>query len=338
MRMAARCLGPGGRSMLVRIVATWHLGLAGLLALGAAPALAQSFPARPLRLVVGYPTGGPYDPISRTLGQKMAEFLGQPVVVDFRPGAAGAIGADHVAKSAPDGYTMLFMGPAFMIAPSVAKLPYDTLKDFAAIGQVATGYDLLVVNPALPVRSVKELIALAKRNPGKLTYASSGTGGPLHLLAELFKINTGIDMLHVPYKGAGPAVTDVIGGHVDLMFIGITAAIPHLKSGKLRGLAISADRRVASLPEVPTMTEAGLAKSGTDPATGLLAPSATPKEVIALLNGALVKALQSAEIKERFDAMLIAPRPGTPEAFSALMRNQIAVWAKVARRAGVTPE
>jgi len=304
----------------------------------AGQALAQSFPARPVRIVVGYPTGGPYDPISRTIGQKMAEFLGQPVIVDFRPGAAGAIGADHVARAAPDGYTMLFMGSAFMIAPSVAKLPYDTLKDFTAIGQVATGYDLLVANPALPVRSVKELIALAKRNPGKLTYASSGTGGPLHLLAELFKINTGIDMLHVPYKGAGPAVTDVMGGHVDLMFIGITAAVPHLKSGKLRGLAIGAEQRVAKLPDVPTMTEAGLAKSGTDPATGLLAPAATPKEIVALLNGALGKALRTAEIKERFDAMLIDPRPGTPDAFAALMRDQIAIWAKVAKSAGVKPE
>ncbi|MCC7080447.1 MAG: tripartite tricarboxylate transporter substrate binding protein [Burkholderiales bacterium] len=311
--------------------------LALLVAASAGQAYAQSFPSRPVRIVVGYSTGGPYDAISRTIGQKMAEFLGHPVIIDFRPGAAGAIGADHVARAAADGYTMLFMGSAFMIAPSVAKLPYDTIKDFASVGQVATGYTLLVTNPALPVRSVKELIALAKRHPGKLTYASSGSGGPLHLFAELFKADTGIDMLHVPYKGAGPAMTDVIGGHVDLMFIGITAAVPHLKSGKLRGLAISADQRVAKLPDVPTMTEAGLPKSETDPAIGLLVPAATPKEIITVLNGALVKALQTPDIKQRFDAMLIDPRPGAPEAFSALMKNQIAIWAKVAKSAGLKP-
>jgi len=302
-------------------------------------ALAQSFPNRPVRLVVGYPTGGPYDPISRTVAQKMAEFLGQPIVVDFRPGAAGSIGADHVAKSPPDGYTMLFMGSAFMIAPSVtAKLPYDTVKDFASVGQVAVGYDILVANPALPVRSVKELVALAKKNPGKLTYASSGTGGPLHLHTELFKIATGIDMLHVPYKGAGPAITDVMGGHVDLMFVGITASIPHIKSGKLRPLGISSEKRITGLPEVPTMIESGLKDFVADPATGILVPAATAKETIAILNTALVKALQTPEIKERFAAMLIEPRPGPPEAFASLLRDEIAMFAKAAKRAGVKPE
>lgn len=314
------------------------LALVVLLAASAGQALAQSFPSRPVRLVVGYPTGGPYDPISRTLAQRMSDFLGQPIIVDFRPGAAGAIGADHVAKSPPDGYTMLFMGTAFMIAPSVAKLPYDTSKDFTAIGQVAVGFDILVANPALPVRSVKELIALAKKNPGKLTYASSGTGGPLHLHAELFKIATGIDMLHVPYKGAGPAVTDVIGGHVDVMFIGITASIPHIKGGKLRPLGISAEKRIAGLPDVPTMIESGLPGFVADPATGLLAPAATPKEIIAILNTALVKALQSPEIKERFAAMMIEPRPGPPDAFAKLLREEIATFAKVAKKAGIKPE
>lgn len=323
-------------------IARRHSRLFLLALLGAAStgqAYAQSFPTRPVRLVVGYPTGGPYDPISRTIAQKMSEFLGQPIIVDFRPGAAGAIGADHVAKAAPDGYTMLFMGSAFMIAPSVtSKLPYDTAKDFAAIGQVAVGFDILVANPALPVRSVKELIALAKKNPGKLTYASSGTGGPLHLHSELFKIATGIDMLHIPYKGAGPAVTDVMGGHVDVMFIGITASIPHIKSGKLRPLGISAEKRIAGLPDVPTMIESGLPGFVADPATGLLAPAVTPKEIIAVLNGALVKALQTPEIKERFAAMMIEPRPGPPEAFAKLLREEIATFAKVAKSAGVKPE
>ena len=318
--LAALCLGP-------------------LLAAGASGILAQSFPGKPIRLVVGYPPGGPYDPISRALAQKMSDIVAQPIVVDLRGGAAGSIGADMVAKSSPDGYTLLFMGSAFAIAPSVnPKLPFDPVKSFHPVGQVAAGYDALIVNPALPVKSVKELIALAKKNPGKLTFASSGTGGPLHLHGELFKLMTGISMLHVPYKGAGPAVTDVVGGHVDLMFIGITGGLPHIRSGKVRALAVSSRTRMTGLPDVPTMSEAGFPDFVADAFTGILAPAGTPKDVISRLNTVLVDALQSPEIKERFAAMLIEPRPGTPEAFEAFLRKQMGVWVKVVKEAGLKVE
>jgi tripartite-type tricarboxylate transporter receptor subunit TctC len=313
-----------------------HPCLVALLLASPLGSLAQPYPAKPVRLIVGYPPGGPYDPIARAVAHKMSETLGQAIIVDLRGGAAGAIGADAVAKSLPDGYTLLFMGSAFAIAPSVtARLPFDPVKSFAAVGQVATGYDALIVNSSLPARSVRELIVLAKKNPGKLTFASSGTGGPLHLHGELFKQMTGISMLHVPYKGAGPAVTDVVGGHADLMFIGITGGLTHIRSGKVRALAVSSRSRLAGLPDVPTMGESGLPDFIGDAFTGILAPAGTSREVISALNTVLVQALQSQDVKERFAAMLVEPKPGTPEAFDALLRIQIATWAKVVRDSGL---
>lgn len=315
------------------------LSAVALLASGANVSFSQDYPVRPIRLVVPYPTGGPLDPVARAIAQKLTEVVTQPVVVDFRGGAAGSIGADNVAKSPPDGYSLLLIASAFVIAPSIsAKLPFDPIKDFAPISLTTTGHDVLVVNPALPAKSVKELIALAKQRPGKLTFGSSGTGGPLHLFGELFKTMTGTDMLHVPYKGAGPAVIDLIGGHVDLMFVGLAAALPQIKTGKLRALGVASVERVASLPEVPTIIEAGVPGFVANPFTGILAPAGTSRDVIAKLNAALVQILQTQEMKQRFAAMDVEPKTSTPGEFAIYLREQIAKWARVVKAAGLKPE
>lgn len=299
---------------------------------------AQDYPVKSIRLVVGYPPGGPTDAVARAIAQKLTEVLGQPVVVDFRSGAAGNIGADSVAKSPPDGYSLLLITDSFMISASTyAKLPFDPLKDFAPISLVTNGHIVLAVNPALPAKSVPELIALAKRNPGKLTFASAGTGGPLHLFGELFKTMAGVDMLHVPYKGAGPAVIDVLGGHVDMIFVALPPALPHIKTGKLRALGVGDLERVASLPGVPTLNESvpGFEASSR---YGMLAPAATPKEIVAKLNSALVQVLQTQEIRERFAGFGVEPLSCTPADFAAYLREQIVRWSKVVKAAGIRPE
>jgi len=299
----------------------------------------QDYPNRPIRLVVPYPAGGPLDPVARAIGQKLFEVLSQPVVVDFRAGATGSIGADNVAKAAPDGYTLLLIASSFVIAPSLStKLPFDPIRDFAAVSLTTTGHDLLIVHPGLPAQSVKQLIALARERPGKLTFGSSGTGGPLHLFGELFKSMTATDMLHVPYKGGGPAMADVIGGHVDLMFVGLAAAVPHVKNGKLRALGVASLERVASLPEVPTIIEGGVPGFVANPFTGILAPAATPTAVITKLNAALVQILQTQDIRQRFAAWDVEPRGSTPAQFAAYLREQIAKWAKVVKIAGLKAE
>ena len=335
---------PRQRNILSRYVLSRHLRclalcLPVLLLNRVHPLFAQDYPNRPIRLVVPTSPGGPYDPVARMIGQKLTEILLQPVVIDFKPGATGSIGTDNVAKSAPDGYSLLFMGTGFAIAPSIsAKLPFDPVKDFAAISLLTTGTDVLVANPAVPVKSVKELLALARQKPGKLTYASSGTGGPLHLHAELFKSMARIDMLHVPYKGAGPAVVDVIGGHVDLMFVGVPAVLAHIRNAKLRALGVCNLERFGLLPEVPTISESGGPGFVASPFSGMLAPAGTSQEVIVKINSALVRILQTPDMKERLAILGIEPKPTTPAQFSAYLQEQIAKWARAVRAAGIKPE
>jgi tripartite-type tricarboxylate transporter receptor subunit TctC len=293
-------------------------------------AAAQEFPSKPVRIIVPFAAGGPNDLVMRPLAQKLQELLGQPFVVDYRAGANGVIGSDHVAKSSPDGYTLLAVSSSFPVNASVStRLPFDPVRDFAGVGSIATSDILLVVNPTVPARTVKEFIALAGSRPGKLTYASSGTGGSLHLAAELLSLTSGIVMVHVPYKGAALAITDVIGGHVDSMFVAAPVAIPQIKAGKIRPLAVASRRRAASLADLPTFAEAGFPKIEVDSRYGLLAPAATPREAIAKLNGAIVKALNLVDLRERYNALGLEAAGSTPQEYGAYLRDEITKWRGV---------
>jgi tripartite-type tricarboxylate transporter receptor subunit TctC len=315
------------------------MAMAWLAGAGTLPAAAQEYPAKPVRTIIGFPPGGPNDLAMRPMAQKLQELLGQPFVIDYRPGANSLIGAELVSKSPPDGYTLFFISTAFTINPSsYAKLPYDTLRDFVAISPISKSDIVFVVNPVVPARSVKEFVALAKSRPGKINYASSGNGGSLHLGAELLKLTARIDMVHVPYKGAAPALSDVIAGHVDSMFIAAPPAIPQIKAGKVRALGVASARRAAALPDTPTFEEAGWPGFRVDSRYGLVAPAATPPANIAKLNAAIAKAAASPELKERYAAAGLEP-VHTPQAeFAAYIRDDIAKWRKVVAAAGLTPQ
>ena len=302
----------------------------------ATPAAAQSYPAKPIRFVVPFPPGGPLDTVARALGQKMTEAWGQPVLVDNRPGAGGGIGADIVAKSPGDGYTML-MGAVSTHAINVslyAKIPYDPLKDFIPVTQVANVPNVLVVHPALPVNSVQELIALAKKSPGTLNFASGSNGSTGHLAGELFKSMAGIDMQHIPYKGAAPATSDLIAGQVSLMFDNLASATPLIKSGKLRALAVTTLKRTPFFPDLPTISESGL--PGFDLSTwfGVFVPAGTPPEIVARLNAELVRILKTPEMRERMASLGAEPVGNTSAEFLAYIKSEIPKYARVIRDSG----
>jgi len=303
------------------------------------PAFAQSWPAKPLRVIAASSPGSGVDIVARILAQRLAVQVGQPVVVDNRAGAGGNLGAEVAARAPADGYT-LFMGtPAHTINPSLyRRLAYDILKDFAPIGLVTTGQYVLVVNPSVPARDLKSLIALARARPGQLTYASAGTGNATHLAGELLRAQAKVDLLHVPYKGSGPALADVVGGHADTMFSNLTAALPFIKSGKLRAIAVGGASRAAAAPAVPTLRESGLPAYEINAWFGLLAPAGTPPEVVARLNAELAAALKAPEVRERLAGEGAEPAPGTPEQFARLLRAEVALWAQVVRSAAITPE
>ncbi|MDB5905773.1 MAG: protein bugT-like protein [Betaproteobacteria bacterium] len=298
---------------------------------------AQTYPTKPLRMVVPFPPGGTSDFLGRVAAQKLGEALGQQVIVDNRPGAGGNIGTELVAKSPPDGYTLLTdPGSTLTINPSLfAKLPFDPLKDFAPVTILAAVPNLLVVHPSLPVRNVKELIALAKAKPGQLNYASSGAGQSTHLSMELFKSMAHVNMIHVAYKGSSPAITDLLGGHVLLMFDNMPSALPHAKAGKLRGIAVSTARRSPVMPDVPTVAESGLPGFEVSVWFAVLAPAATPREIVERLNGILVKALQSPDVRERLSSQGAEPIGDTPADFTAVMKRDLAKWAKVVKDANI---
>jgi tripartite-type tricarboxylate transporter receptor subunit TctC len=313
--------------------------VAGLLVLATQFVTAQDYPTKPVRIIVPFAPGGPNDVAVRPLAPKLQELLGQPFIVDFRAGANGIIGSELVAKSAPDGYMLLVISSSFTInASTYAKLPFDPLRDFAPVSSIATGDIILVVNPTVPVRSVKELIALAKASPGKLTFASSGNGGSLHLGAELLNLTAGINMVHVPYKGAALALSDVIGGHVDLMFISASGAIPQIKAGRARVLAVASARRARALPETPTFAETGFPQVLVDTRYGLLAHGATPAATINRLQGAIVKAMSTPEMKERYTALGLDPAASTPQEYAAFLRDEVARWRKVVIAAKIPPQ
>ena len=305
------------------------------------PALAQAgYPSKPLRLVNGFPAGGPSDIFARAIAQKLTDVMGQQVIVDVRPGASAMIAAEHVAKAAPpDGYAF-FLTPAAVVAilpHLIAKMPV-TVKDFAPVTLAVTVPEMLVVHPSLPVKSAKELAALAKARPGQLSYGSAGTGGMTHLSVESFNIAAGIKAVHVPYKGAAPAVVDLVGGHIQMVILDIPVVLPHVKTGKLRALAIATDKRAPTLPEVPTMAEAGYPDVNADNWYGIVVAAATPKDIIAKLHAALTETLRAPETRERLTPQGAEPVSSTPEQFAAHIQKESAKWGRIIKTAGVTLE
>jgi tripartite-type tricarboxylate transporter receptor subunit TctC len=304
-----------------------------LLPLGAA---AADYPARPVTLVVAFTPGGPSDVLARVVGRKLEQILGQPFVIENRPGAGGNVAAEAVAHAAPDGYTLL-NGNNSILATNAAlykKVNFDPEADFAPISLIGSQANILVINPALPVNSMAELIALAKARPGKLNFASSGHGAAAHLAGELFKSEAGIDIVHVPYKGAAPALQDVIAGHVDMMFATAASVVPHIRDGKVRALAVTTPQRTAVLPNIATVDELGI--KGFDATTwhGLVVPARTPKEIIATLNRATVAALADPAVRKSLGDLGVDIAGGTPEAFAAYIKAEIPKWTAIVKASG----
>ncbi|MBK7119585.1 MAG: tripartite tricarboxylate transporter substrate binding protein [Comamonadaceae bacterium] len=305
------------------------VALAALLA--AVTAQPAVYPAKPIRLVVPFTPGGSTDILARAIGQELTRAWGQSVIVDNVPGAGGAIGADKVAKAPADGYTLL-MGHIGTLAvnPSLyPKLPYNPLKDFAPVAGVARVPNVLVVHPSVPAKDVRELVALAKAKPGQLNYGSGGNGSAANLATEYFKLQTGVSMVHIPYKGTVPAVTDLIGGQIQVLFTGAPAVIGHVKSGQLRALAVSSPKRLDALPDLPTVAESGYKDFEADQWYGVVAPAGTPREVISKLNTQINTALNAPELKARLSSEGAVAMPGTPEAFGQLMAREITRWKPV---------
>lgn len=308
-----------------------------LFALAAIPALAQPYPAKPVRLIVPYPPGGGNDTLGRLFAAKLGERTGQPFLVENRPGAGTMIGAEAAAKSPPDGYTILLSSIAtHALSPNLySRVPYDPIRDFAPITLLGIAPTVLVVNHDVPAKSLPDLIALAKSKPGTLAYASGGNGTPPHINAEVFKAVAGVDLLHVAYKGGGPALTDLIAGRVHVMLDTAASAMPHVRSGKLRALALSAPRRSPEYPELPTFAEAGLPAYDTNAWYSMHAPAGTPDEIVRRLNGALVAILKDPDILSRFKQLSTEPVGNSPSEFAAFVKAELAKYARVIKAAGI---
>ena len=305
----------------------------------AAPAVAQGFPSRPVRLVVPYSAGGGADTTARLIAPKLQEALGQTVVIDNKPGAGGTIGDDFVAKSAPDGHTLLIGAFAHAVNPSLmARMPFRTPDDFAPVSLLVTVPELLVVTPSFAAKTVADLVAMAKAEPGKLSYGSSGNGSAQHLAAELFKMRTGTDIQHVPYKGGALAVADVAAGHVPFYFGNMSAALPQVRAGRVRALAVTSLQRSPAAPEIPTMAESGVTGCEISEWNALLAPAGTPPSVIDRLNADLLKVLREDDIKARFADLGAQTIGSTPAELAAFLRGEQAKWAEVVRAAGIKIE
>lgn len=305
-----------------------------------AAAQAQTYPSRPITVVVPYSPGTGIDIVARTIGPKLSERWDQPVVVENRPGASGNIGADLVAKAQPNGYTMMVTVITFAMTPSLYKnIPYDPIKDFTPVAEVATGSMALAVNPSvLPVNSLKELIAQAKADPGKLNYASPGNGTPQHLGMELLKQRLGIDIVHVPYKGAAGAVTDLIGGQVPIAYLPVHTAAPHVKSGKLRLLGIAGEKRSVFAPDTPSFKEIGFADMDIELWYGVFGPAGLPREIVQRWNQELASILGLPEVKESMLKQGLVAAYGKPEELAALVKTDVARWKEVVRKAGIKPD
>jgi tripartite-type tricarboxylate transporter receptor subunit TctC len=300
-------------------------------------ALAADYPSRPIRWVTPYPAGGSFDTVSRALAQRMSERLKQQVVVDNRTGAGGTVGTEIGAKSPPDGYTIVSGGEGTLVVSPILRkdLPYDSLKDFSPITQLASINYILFAHPSVPFRTVSELIAMAKAKPGQLNYASGGTGSAPHMLGELFKYRTGVNIQHVSYKGSSPAINDVMGGHVQLMFTGLPSVLAQIQAGKLRGIAVTSRQRLVSVPDVPTFAEAGVKNFEASPWFGALAPAHTPTTVIDRLHREFAAVLKEAPMREFLSKGGVEAVGSTPAEFAAHIRHELKEWKEVITRAGI---
>ncbi len=296
----------------------------------------QSYPNRPIRLIAPSSAGGPVDVIARIVAQGWSEVLGQQIVIDNRAGAAGMIGAEMVAKAAPDGYTLLlgFSGPLVIVPQINVSTPYDALKDFAPISLAASAPYVLLVHPGVAAKTVQELVALARAQPGKLNFASGGTGVGIHMAGELFNLAAGVKITHVPYKGAGPGMTALLGGEVDMMFNGLSPALPHIKTGKLRALAVGGAKRSPLVPDLPTVAESGY-QFNTSGWYGPLAPRGTPLAIVTKLHGTLVKALNLPQVRGRLTDIAVEVNGSTPQEYATRLREEMAIWGKVIDAAGL---
>ena len=303
-----------------------------------ASAYAADYPQRPIRLIVPFAAGGGLEITARSIGQKLTEKRGQSIVIDNRPGAATIVGSEIAAKSSPDGYTLLMITTTFAINPSLyGKLPYDPVREFAPVTQINSVPNILVVNPSIPAHTVRELIALAKAKPGQLNYASAGSGTSPHLAAELFKTMAGIEMTHIPYKGIPPAVTDVIAGRVTMLMTTTISAAPHVKSGRLRALAITSPKRLAAMPEVPAIGET-VPGYEADAFQGMVAPAGVPREIVRQLADDIAAIVRLPDIRERIIADGAEPIGSTPEAFSVFLKKEMLKWGKVVKESGARPD
>lgn len=321
----------------------WHRLLACMLLAtasgtsAAAPDAAERFPTHPVRIVVPYPPGGPNDSIARALGQRLTTVWKQSVVIENRPGASGVIGSDVVARAAPDGLTLMLGSITHAILPGLnPKLPFDPIADFTPVSLVGVAPMLAVVHPSVPAHSVKELIALAKARPGKLSYASTGNGTSIHLITEMFKRDAGVDIVHIPYNGSGPAMAALIGGTVQMMIEAMPSALPQVQAGRIRALAVTSPQRSPVLPDLPTMSEAALPGFDGGIWWGVLAPAGLPDGLLRKINADINEALKAPEVRQRFDALGITPTGTTPEAFAQTLRNDSERYAQIIRAAHVT--
>jgi tripartite-type tricarboxylate transporter receptor subunit TctC len=299
-------------------------------------ACGQEWPTRPIRFILPFPPGGSTDILGRLIAERLSAGLGQPVVTENRGGAGGNVGAEAAARAAPDGYTFVLVAPSLAISPTLySKINYDPVKDFAPVSLVATVPNVMITQASLPAQSLQEFIAYAKSKPGALNFGSGGAGTSNHLAGELFNIVAGTNLVHIPYKGVNLAMQDVLAGNVHLVFIGIPAAAPHIRSGKLRALAIVAQQRSGALPDVPTVAEAGMRDFEVTTWYGVLAPAGTPAPIIQRVNAELVKVMHSPELKDKLAGSGTEPRTSTPEEFAAYIKSEIAKWGEVIRKAGV---
>jgi tripartite-type tricarboxylate transporter receptor subunit TctC len=323
--------------LMTRVRVAAFLFLAAVLCAG--PIMAQDakdYPAKPIRIIVPYPPGGGTDVVARIISDPLAAALGQPIIIDNRGGAAGNLGTDIAAKSAPDGYTILLTLSSHTINPKLYdKLPFDVERDFAPISLVALSPQILVAHPSVPANNIRELIALAKAQPGKLNFASVGTGSPGHIAGELFKLKTGVDIVHIPYKGGGPAVTDTLGGQVQLLFVTLPAAMQHVKAGRLKALAVTSDKRSLAAPDIPTIAESGVPDCVVNSWYGALAPAKTPPAIVAKLQAAFAKVLSMPEVKDKLFAQGAEGAPSTSADFERRIHDELRQWEYVIREAKI---
>jgi len=314
---------------------TFERALPWLLCAGIGSAFAQNYPAKPLRIIVPFPAGGTTDILARAIGQKLTEEWKQPVLIDNRPGAGANIGAEVAAKAPPDGYTLFGISTIHCINPSLySKLAYDPIRDFTPVTLVAETSQVLAVHPSLPVKTVKEFIAYAKARPSQLNYSSAGNGSQPHLTAEMFKVQTGIDYVHVPYKGAPPAMVDLLAGQVALTFATAPSAVPHVKSGKIRALGVSTAKRISALPEVPTIAEAGVAGFEASGSNGLVVPAGTPAAIVERLNTTIVKIVNEPAMRKYLSEQGADPHTMSSAEYGNYLKAEVAKWAKVVKASG----